>query len=60
MKADGTERNAKLIDGDVFTCIKKACKMGLNKSRTIVYSLDDEEEEEEEQEEEEGDEMDDS
>ena len=50
LKADGKGKNTKLVDGDVFADIKKACKMGLNKHRTIIYEPGEEEEEEEEEE----------
>ena len=46
LKADGKGKNAKLVDDDVFHDIKKACEMGLNKHRTIIYEPEEEEEEE--------------
>jgi hypothetical protein len=36
LKADGKGKDVKLVDGDVFADIKKACEMGLNNHRTIT------------------------
>ena len=42
----GKGKDVKLVDGDVFADIKKACEMGLNTHRTIIYEPEEEEEEE--------------
>ena len=48
LKADGKGKDVKLVDGDVFADIKKACEMGLNNHRTIIYEPEKEKEGEEE------------
>ena len=44
LKADGKGKDVKLVDDDVFADIKKACEMGLNNHRTIIYEPEKEKE----------------